>query len=47
MWGVLQSSVSELDFDFGGYADKHFERLSVSAAKPAFETALEEVAGAA
>ena len=28
MWGVLQSGISELDFDFDGYAAKHFERLA-------------------
>jgi len=27
MWGVLQSGISELDFDFNGYADKHFKRM--------------------
>ena len=27
MWGVLQSGISELDFDFDGYAAKHFERM--------------------
>ena len=27
MWGVVQSAVSELDFDFEGYAREHFERL--------------------
>jgi thiamine kinase-like enzyme len=27
MWGVLQSGISELDFDFKGYAARHFERL--------------------
>jgi thiamine kinase-like enzyme len=27
MWGVLQSAVSTLDFDFGGYAREHFDRL--------------------
>ncbi len=26
-WGVMQSCVSELDFDFEGYAARHFERL--------------------
>jgi thiamine kinase-like enzyme len=26
-WGVVQASVSELDFDFEGYAARHFERL--------------------
>jgi thiamine kinase-like enzyme len=28
MWGVVQSAVSDLDFDFTGYAAKHFERLA-------------------
>ena len=28
MWGVVQTSVSELDFDFDGYADKHFRRMA-------------------
>jgi thiamine kinase-like enzyme len=28
MWGVLQSGISELDFDFNGYAAKHFARLN-------------------
>ena len=28
MWGVLQSGISELDFDFSGYAAKHFDRLA-------------------
>jgi thiamine kinase-like enzyme len=27
MWGVLQSGISELDFDFEGYAEKHFTRM--------------------
>ena len=27
MWGVLQSGISVLDFDFGAYAKKHFERM--------------------
>jgi thiamine kinase-like enzyme len=27
MWGVLQSGISELDFDFKAYADKHFTRM--------------------
>ena len=28
MWGVVQSAVSELDFDFDAYATEHFERLA-------------------
>ncbi len=31
MWGVLQSGISELDFDFNGYAAKHFERMKRAA----------------
>ena len=27
MWGVLQSGISELDFDFKAYAAKHFKRM--------------------
>jgi thiamine kinase-like enzyme len=37
MWGVLQQGISELDFDFRGYADEHFERLRRTADDPAFE----------
>jgi thiamine kinase-like enzyme len=36
MWGVLQSGISELDFDFTGYAAKHFDRMEETAADPAF-----------
>lgn len=28
MWGVLQQGISELDFDFRGYANQFFEKLS-------------------
>jgi len=31
MWGVLQSGISDLDFDFKGYAAKHFARLEAAA----------------
>lgn len=27
MWGVLQSGISELDYDFKAYANRHFERM--------------------
>jgi thiamine kinase-like enzyme len=40
MWGVVQSAVSELDFDFDGYARDHFERLRRTAESPAFVAAL-------
>jgi thiamine kinase-like enzyme len=41
MWGVVQSSVSELDFDFEAYASEHFERLRRTAASRSFVAALE------
>jgi thiamine kinase-like enzyme len=41
MWGVVQSAVSELDFDFVAYAREHFERLRRTAESPAFAAALE------
>jgi thiamine kinase-like enzyme len=40
MWGVVQSAVSALDFDFGAYAREHFARLEETARSPAFEAAL-------
>ena len=40
MWGVVQSAVSELDFDFDAYASEHFERLRRTAESPAFTAAL-------
>jgi thiamine kinase-like enzyme len=42
MWGVVQTVLSELDFDFQGYAAKHFERMLGTAAAPDFETWLRE-----
>jgi thiamine kinase-like enzyme len=36
MWGVLQSGISELDFDFDGYAAKHFDRMEKTSGEPAF-----------
>jgi len=37
MWGVLQSGISDLDFDFNGYAAKHFARMEGTASDPDFE----------
>jgi thiamine kinase-like enzyme len=42
MWGVVQTALSELDFDFHGYAAKHFERMLETAGHRAFETWLSE-----
>ena len=36
MWGVLQSGISELDFDFNGYAAKHFDRLERTSSEQEF-----------
>jgi thiamine kinase-like enzyme len=44
MWGVVQSAVSELDFDFEGYARKHFERLESAAADSSFDERLKQAA---
>ena len=46
MWGVVQSAVSELDFDFSAYAREHFHRLERTAADPQFEIWLEQARGA-
>jgi thiamine kinase-like enzyme len=40
MWGVVQTVVSALDFDFAGYAAEHFARLRRIAAEPEFDEAL-------
>jgi thiamine kinase-like enzyme len=40
MWGVVQQGISELDFDFAGYARQHFERLVRTAASDSFRRAL-------
>jgi thiamine kinase-like enzyme len=41
MWGVVQTAISDLDFDFAGYATKHFDRLLAAADGPEFEILLE------
>ena len=46
MWGVVQTGVSDLDFDFPGYATKHFDRMLNTAADPKFEGWLQEASGA-
>ena len=40
MWGVVQTALSALDFDFAEYAAEHFERLERTAAEPGFREAL-------
>jgi thiamine kinase-like enzyme len=43
MWGVVQTAISGLDFDFAGYATKHFDRLLAAAEGPEFGALLEDV----
>jgi thiamine kinase-like enzyme len=40
MWGAVQQTLSELDFDFSAYTTDHFERLGQTAADPSFREAL-------
>src|SRR6266446_4488776 len=42
MWGVLQQAISELDFDFAGYAGKHFDRLLTAAGDPRYDDWLQQ-----
>jgi len=46
MWGVVQRTVSKLEFDFDAYADEHFERLLAAVRDPSFEPLLEEARAA-
>jgi thiamine kinase-like enzyme len=41
MWGIVQQAISELDFDFAGYAEEHFERMARTSAEPGFGAALQ------
>jgi thiamine kinase-like enzyme len=45
MWGVVQTRVSELDFDFGAYADKHFRRLTQTSEDERFRGWLKQAGG--
>jgi len=47
MWGAVQSTISDIEFDFDDYCAKHFERMRASAADGRLEGLLEEAAGAA
>lgn len=42
MWGVVQTAVSELEFDFQGWADRHSKRLAEASADPRVDGWLEE-----
>lgn len=45
MWGVVQSAVSTLDFDFVDYATRHFARLTAGAADPRYAGWLHDARG--
>jgi thiamine kinase-like enzyme len=47
MWGAVQSTLSDLDFDFADYCEKHFERMREFAAEGRLEQLLEEAGDAA
>ena len=47
MWGAVQSTISDLEFDFAGYCAEHFERMREFAAGGRLERLLEEACGAA
>jgi thiamine kinase-like enzyme len=41
MWGVVQQAISTIDFDYVGYADKHFSRLLENASAPGYASLLD------
>jgi aminoglycoside phosphotransferase (APT) family kinase protein len=45
MWGVVQSAISELDFDFDAYAAEHLERVADGLADARFPTWLKDARG--
>lgn len=45
MWGIVQQGISKLDFDFRGYADKHFARMTENFNDARFATWLSELTG--
>jgi len=46
MWGAVQSTLSDLDFDFDGYCEKHFSRMREFAGEGRLERLLAEAGGA-
>jgi thiamine kinase-like enzyme len=45
MWGVVQTAISALDFDFVAYADEHLSRVAAGLADPRFPVWLEDARG--
>ena len=46
MWGLVQSAISPVDFDFRGYADEYFARFDEGAADPQVRRWLQQAGGA-
>jgi thiamine kinase-like enzyme len=46
MWGVVQTALSGLDFDFPGYGREHLDRVAAGLADPDLPTWLEQARGA-
>jgi thiamine kinase-like enzyme len=42
MWGVMQQGISQLEFDFRDYADKHFRRMAGNMRDPGWHSWLQE-----
>jgi thiamine kinase-like enzyme len=42
MWGMVQIGISQLDFDFREYTDKHFKRMTERMTDPSWQTWLQE-----
>ena len=40
MWALAQGAVADVDYDFVGHAERHFERLRRTADEPSFQEAL-------
>ena len=43
MWGMVQIGISQLDFDFREYADKHFDRMTRNMQDPRWEQWIQQV----
>jgi thiamine kinase-like enzyme len=44
LWGTVQAAISDVDFDFSGYAERHLRRLAATTADPRFESWLRDAA---
>jgi thiamine kinase-like enzyme len=47
MWGAVQSTISDIEFDFADYCEKHFDRMRDFAGEGRLEQLLGEATGAA